>query len=239
MVKEFRDAAGDSKHGAFQRWRGKHREGFFLTLATKRRANLHSAVGCWHIGGYALSAEEAGGSLTRAAKVCADDPLRLIEWAAARDVAVKPCAHCIDRDAFDELAAMAQTKDPNPPEPIGSAIEGRAKEALTISRSRSGALRQSALDRARGICESCERDFSQVLGGLGLRALEVHHREQLRLYEIPRATSVADLAVLCANCHAIVHADPNQTMSVEQIRSMHKGAQLRATRAPRAPTASR
>ena len=99
-------------------------------------------------------------------------------------------------------------------------IEGIAREMTVLSRSRSRELRMLALERACGVCEACCVDFSSLLSGLGARALQVHHRHQLALQDEPVFNRVADVAVVCANCHAMIHADPVNALSVEQLRSM-------------------
>ena len=97
-------------------------------------------------------------------------------------------------------------------------VEGIARESIVLSRSRSAVLRQEALKLSNGICEGCGVDFSLILSGRGLRALQVHHKKQLALRETPEATSLADLAVVCANCHAIIHTDPKNAMPVHELR---------------------
>ena len=98
------------------------------------------------------------------------------------------------------------------------AIEGALTEIRTFGRKRSQALRNAAFRRANGICAACGVDYSTVLGGLGLKVLQVHHCMQLSALEVPRVTRLEDLAVLCANCHALVHATPERAMPVEELR---------------------
>ncbi len=99
-----------------------------------------------------------------------------------------------------------------------SVLEGTAREATVLARSRSRKLRDLALKRSNGICEACDTDFSVLLGGKGVHVLQVHHRRQLALQEIPKPTSPDDLAVVCANCHAIIHADPLNAVPVDSLR---------------------
>lgn len=97
-------------------------------------------------------------------------------------------------------------------------VEGIARESVVLSRSRSARLRHEALRLSEGVCECCSVDFSQMLHGKGLRALQVHHKKQLALRETPEATSLEDLAVVCANCHAIIHTDPKNAIPVEVLK---------------------
>lgn len=53
----------------------------------------------------------------------------------------------------------------------------------------------------------------------GVHVLQVHHRRQLAASKAPRVTSLKDLAVVCANCHALIHMDPKRALKVETLRS--------------------
>ncbi|MDP1610891.1 MAG: hypothetical protein Q8M11_07510 [Sulfuritalea sp.] len=109
---------------------------------------------------------------------------------------------------------------------INQAIEGIARETTITIRSRSEPLRRAALERANGICEACGTDYSRLAGGLGKRVLQVHHRRQLALADEPATNGLDDLAVVCANCHLMIHADVSNAMSVEELsqRLVGRGA---------------
>lgn len=101
-----------------------------------------------------------------------------------------------------------------------SAIEGTKTETVQVNRKRNRSLRDKAFNAANGTCCVCERDFSRVLGGRGVRVLQVHHRKQLASSDEPTLTKVSDLAVVCANCHLLLHLDPKIAMSVEDLREL-------------------
>lgn len=101
-----------------------------------------------------------------------------------------------------------------------AALEGIAREARVMRSSRNRSLRDEALRRAGGICAACGVDYSKLLGGRGKRILQVHHRKQLAASRVPRKTALSDLAVVCANCHAIIHANPKKAISVERLRQL-------------------
>jgi hypothetical protein len=103
-----------------------------------------------------------------------------------------------------------------------SDIEGTKTEANQTRTKRSRKLRQRAFDAAHGICCVCRRDYSRVLGGRGVRVLQVHHREQLAAREMPAITKLGDLVVVCANCHMLLHLDPKNALTVEELREMLK-----------------
>ena len=66
------------------------------------------------------------------------------------------------------------------------------------------------------ICEACDFEFVEFYGELGKGYGEVHHRRQIK--EGERHTSLNDLAILCANCHRMIHRT-EPMMKVEKFRS--------------------
>lgn len=54
-------------------------------------------------------------------------------------------------------------------------------------------------------CEACDFDFTLVYGEIGTNYCEVHHIEPLGDRHGTEKTSLQDLAVLCSNCHSIIH----------------------------------
>lgn len=105
-----------------------------------------------------------------------------------------------------------------------SDIEGLRSEYHATRTKRSRRLRNKAFNLANGICAVCRRDFSTLLGGRGQRVLQVHHREQLSARYSPAVTKLTDLAVVCANCHLLLHMDSKKAMHVDQLRNLLKDA---------------
>lgn len=96
------------------------------------------------------------------------------------------------------------------------AIEGIATEQKVLSRSKK--LRDEAKRRAKGKCYTCEKNFLEIFGERGERVLEAHHKRQVKLMKTPELTRVEDLAVVCANCHRLIHANSKQAMEVDELR---------------------
>lgn len=115
-----------------------------------------------------------------------------------------------EADVGGELFTTAQEFD----------LEGLKSEALRTVTKRSRRIRNLAFEAANGVCCVCQTDFSKVLGGRGIRVLQVHHRKQLSARKCPVITAVEDLAVVCANCHLLLHHDPEHVMKVETLRKM-------------------
>ena len=105
-----------------------------------------------------------------------------------------------------------------------SDIEGLKSELFTTTTKRSRRLRNKAFDVAKGVCAVCRKDFTTLLDGRGIRVLQVHHREQLSSRDGPAVTKLADLVVVCANCHLLLHLDTRKTLSVAKLRNLLQNA---------------
>lgn len=95
-----------------------------------------------------------------------------------------------------------------------AALEGSILRKLTVHRSRESILRQAKLLQARRahpqnrlICEvpGCGFDFERVYGELGTGYAEVHHLVPLASLDEETITTLDDLAVVCSNCHRMIH----------------------------------
>jgi predicted HNH restriction endonuclease len=128
-----------------------------------------------------------------------------------------------------QLTSLAQvTSSPNsltrssraiqPAEP--AAIEGLRTETVRYVSSRSKKLRDLAMAKSDGICCVCETDYTTLLEGKGVRVLQVHHRQQIAANEAPVLTGLSDLAVVCANCHILIHMNPKKALRIEELRKM-------------------
>jgi hypothetical protein len=99
------------------------------------------------------------------------------------------------------------------------AMEGLETEGKMLRRSRNRRLKLEVLARANGVCAACDVNYTGVLGGSGLRALQVHHLDQLAVNDTPQLTTADRLAVVCANCHAMIHADRIFALPVHSLRA--------------------
>jgi hypothetical protein len=99
---------------------------------------------------------------------------------------------------------------------VDRAIEGILTESR--SRSRNAGLRLAALQRAGGVCEGCGLNFAKRHGGLGSKCLVVHHKKQLKDTDQPVETKLSDLAVVCANCHMMIHVNRDKALTLSQLK---------------------
>jgi 5-methylcytosine-specific restriction protein A len=125
---------------------------------------------------------------------------------------------------FDVMHAMAASirasaADGEPadfPEDVGydgeSEMEGRYLLRWHAYRERNPALRKkkiSSVIASSGslTCEVCQFDFSETYGDRGRGYIECHHVEPLHVGG-QKARSIRDLALLCSNCHRMIHTRP-------------------------------
>jgi 5-methylcytosine-specific restriction protein A len=67
-------------------------------------------------------------------------------------------------------------------------------------------------------CEACDLDFSERYGPLGDGFIECHHTVPLGPGS-ERVTRLSELAVLCSNCHRMVHRAP-RLLTVAELRAL-------------------
>ena len=111
-------------------------------------------------------------------------------------------------DVLNEASQEAE------PLPSMQAEEGALSLEEHLVRERNAAL--AAAKRAdvlrttgRLVCETCSFDFAVSYGEIGNGFCEVHHTKPLGLRSGSETTSLQDLAILCSNCHSIIHrTDP-------------------------------
>lgn len=56
-------------------------------------------------------------------------------------------------------------------------------------------------------CEACDFDFLKKYGLIGKGFIECHHLVPLCNFSINKTTHLKDLALLCSNCHRMIHKD--------------------------------
>ncbi len=106
-------------------------------------------------------------------------------------------------------ASVVEADTDRPDELIG--LEGEELLSVVRHRRRERRLRQAKLDEARNhaalCCEvpGCGFDFARAYGPLGVGFAEVHHLQPLKDRAEPGETRLEDLAVVCANCHRMIH----------------------------------
>jgi 5-methylcytosine-specific restriction protein A len=140
-----------------------------------------------------------------------DDPQRML--AVARAIRSAILAGVVTEPAIAEVEASDMV-----------ASEGTLLLAQHVVRERDPRLRREKLravaDRGlRPACEVCSFDFGRVYGTLGEGYIEVHHRLPLHASG-PTLTTLSDLALLCANCHRMIHRSKEWLTPVQLVKRM-------------------
>lgn len=66
-------------------------------------------------------------------------------------------------------------------------------------------------------CEACIFEFEYFYGDIGKGYIECHHRTPLARMELASRTTLDDLALVCSNCHRMLHRS-FETLSVDDLR---------------------
>jgi hypothetical protein len=144
------------------------------------------------------------------------------------DAAVEIPAVQAERDSLgfiSEIYELAQVKINSnqcmPTDPTDNAIadeevcalEGEQRRLYVLHRTRERRLRarkiEDVLQRSGGrlVCEvpGCEFDFGEIYGELGEGFAHVHHLKPLSSAGKGMHVKLSELAIVCANCHAMIH----------------------------------
>lgn len=71
-------------------------------------------------------------------------------------------------------------------------------------------------------CEACGFDFEKTYGERGKGFIEAHHTQPVHTLPEEGKTKLEDLALLCSNCHRMIHAS-RPWLSVEELRKVIGG----------------
>ena len=136
-----------------------------------------------------------------------DDPRRLHETASAI------------RDALAGLETEPEILEETT---LSEAPEGRLLTRAHLVRERSPRLIEAKKKRVlaqagRLACEVCGFDFAEAYGERGEGFIECHHLRPLVLLRPGDVTRLSELALLCSNCHRMIHrATP--WLTLEQLK---------------------
>lgn len=133
-------------------------------------------------------------------------------------------------DNQDELRALAQqirdrVKDggnalpSTPEEGEDGFVEGRIVYRVhkTRERRKSAEKKRTVMEAVGRLeCEACDFDFFATYGERGREFAECHHK--LPLSDGTRTTYLRDLAIVCANCHRMLHR--GDLISVDELRRL-------------------
>lgn len=107
-------------------------------------------------------------------------------------------------------------------------IEGGARPRHVNIYERDPELRWAAIKVHGTICQVCGFDFEYFYGERGRGYIEVHHLKPVSTLKGPQTVDPEkDMAVLCANCHRMVHRRKDDILTPEQLRSVVRRTKAR------------
>lgn len=128
--------------------------------------------------------------------------------------------------AISELAhairATATSVSASPVVEEETALEGAILTRMHVTFERDFKLARRRKEKAlaetgRLACEACGFDFRAVYGPRGDGYIECHHKVPLSRLRASTRRRLQDLALLCANCHRMIHRTP--LLSVDALRA--------------------
>jgi 5-methylcytosine-specific restriction protein A len=100
-------------------------------------------------------------------------------------------------------------------------FEGEKKKRLSNHYERNPKLRIAAI-KAHGFeCSVCGFNFRKFYGKQGDGFIEVHHLKPVSTLESSTPVCpINDMAVVCSNCHRILHRNKDKVLSIEELRNL-------------------
>lgn len=144
----------------------------------------------------------------------ANDPKRLAEVVAAINAHVEPTTTIsIDLSADDEPGFFEAEEG----KVLTRVHRVRERDKNLVKRKKEEALKKHGLLQ----CEACGFNFSKTYGPGAEGIIDVHHTKPLHTLQPGDKTKLADLALLCANCHRMVHSQ-RKWLHVEEVKERYQ-----------------
>ncbi len=105
--------------------------------------------------------------------------------------------------------------------------EGKRRWRTHLSIERNTSIIRQAKSRALRLhgtlaCEVCQCDFSERYGERGHGFIEAHHKLPLHeLGENGGITRIEDIALICSNCHRMIHVR-QPWLTIEELKAIHR-----------------
>ena len=98
-------------------------------------------------------------------------------------------------------------------------IEGGIRQITIELRRRDPELRRQAIIKNGGYkCNICGFNFEDTYGEYGDKFIEIHHLIPLHESEEKHSVTVDEVAVVCSNCHSILHHNGTNPIKVEVLK---------------------
>ena len=156
-----------------------------------------------------MTITQAVAELKQTANVDYEDIIAIL---SGREVIETKCAE----DILSETAVDFRTKR-----------EGRREVVYATRYERSPILRKRAIQIHGTTCMACNFNFYEFYGERGKDYIEVHHLIPLStLDEEFEINPVTDMAVVCSNCHRMIHRERNNILSIAELKQIISQSRL-------------
>jgi 5-methylcytosine-specific restriction protein A len=127
---------------------------------------------------------------------------------------------------LDDPEVGTPSSEPDVSEELLEAPEGRLLVRKHFARERNRKLveskrKQVLRKNGKLSCEACDFDFAVVYGDRGDGFIECHHTKPVATLGEGQKTHIDDLALVCANCHRMIHRF-KVWLSISELRQLLK-----------------
>jgi hypothetical protein len=135
----------------------------------------------------------------------------------------------ISPDFWESILGLASDGENDVPEHISVTEKRKYRVHKRIERNPAAG---AAAKKLHGFtCQACDFDYSSFYGNLGTGFIEAHHLRPISKLQLGEAVDynvATDFAVLCSNCHRMIHrmADPSDLAGLRKL--IQKQARQRA-----------
>lgn len=144
----------------------------------------------------------------------ANNPQRLAEVVAAINANVQTIpASPIDLSASDDPGFFEAEEG----KVLTRVHRVRERDKKIVKRKKEEALKQHGTLQ----CEACGFNFSETYGADVEGVIDLHHTKPLHTLQPGDKTKLTDLALLCANCHRVVHSQ-RKWLSVAEVKERYQ-----------------
>lgn len=129
----------------------------------------------------------------------------------------------IFRGGVDDINSVLELNDQNENTSAALNIEEKRKYYRHFKIERNSKTSKRVKQIHGYECQGCSFDFEKTYGERGKEYIEAHHL--IPLSSLPEGQTVSmdpreDFAVLCSNCHRIVHRKKNHVLTLEELRNI-------------------
>ena len=98
-----------------------------------------------------------------------------------------------------------------------AAREGAASRSEALFRKRNARLIALKKAHSNYRCEACGMRYEDTYGEVGRDHIVAHHLKPIGARKKPTVTKIEDIALVCANCHDMIHRH-GQLLSIRELR---------------------